>query len=1163
MGLRHEWDAVRVWRILLLVAHEYCGVRAMLEKVLVANRGEIAIRAFRAAYELGIRTVAVYTPDDRSSVHRQKADEAYEIGEPGHPVRAYLDVEALVETAVRVGADSIYPGYGFLSESAAFAKACDEAGLTFVGPPAEVLSLTGDKMQARREAEKADVAVLAASELVSDSEEAQAAVEDIGYPVFVKAAGGGGGRGLRRVERPEDLSEAVDAAMREAEGAFGDASVFLEQALTRPRHIEVQILADATGEVIHLYERDCSVQRRHQKVVEMAPAPNLDPDLKERLCEDAVRFGRQVGYLNAGTVEFLVGEDGEHAVMEMNPRIQVEHTVTEETTDVDIVRTQLMIAGGETLEDLGLSQEGVQQRGVALQCRVTTEDPAQNFQPDTGRISAYRSPGGLGIRTDGGTVYSGAEVSPYFDPLLVKVTARGPDLLTAARRASRALAEIRVRGLDTNVAFLRAVLADEDFLAGRVSTAFIDERPHLTAASAGKDRASRLLSLLADVTVNQPHGPPPPAPDPRTKLPPPGILKEEAPPGPKQRLEGLGPEGFAEWMRGNEALLVTDTTMRDAHQSLFATRMRTFDILAAAPHVARMLPGLLSAEVWGGATFDVALRFLHEDPWERLARIREALPNVCLQMLLRGQNTVGYTTYPSEVVRAFVAEARATGMDIFRVFDANNEVSRMRPAIEAVREAGGLAEGALSYTGDLSDPKEQLYTLDYYLRLATDLVEAGSHVLCIKDMAGLLRAPAARTLVSALRREFDLPVHLHTHDTAGGQLATYLAALEAGVDAVDGAAAPLSGMTSQPSLSAIVAVTDHTERETGISLDALGDLEPYWEAVRTLYAPFEAGLRSPTGTVYRHEIPGGQLSNLRQQAIEMGLGNRFEEIERLYARCDELLGRLVKVTPTSKVVGDLALYLISGDIDPDDLEEDPASQDLPDSVLGFLRGELGEPPGGWPEPFRSRALSDRETDDDSGDDELSEEDRDALPTGGGVNSERRSTLNRLLLPGPAAEKAEADEKYGNVSVVPTKAFLYGLETGEELAVDLEPGVRLYVSLETVMEPDERGIRTLLVSLNGQSRPVDAQDRSREPEVPAHEKADPDEPGHVAAPMMGAVTLSVEEGEEVEEGRQIGTMEAMKMESSIGAPVSGTVERLVVQSGANVESGDLLLVIQTG
>ncbi|MDP9425902.1 MAG: pyruvate carboxylase [Actinomycetota bacterium] len=1134
----------------------------MLKKVLVANRGEIAIRAFRAAYELGIRTVAVYTPDDRDSLHRQKADEAYEIGESGHPLRAYLDAGTLVETARRVGADAIYPGYGFLSEDPAFSRACEEAGIVFVGPPPSVLALTGNKLEARKAAEGAGVPVLSASGTVSDPDEARKRAEEIGFPIFVKAASGGGGRGMRLMQKPEDLAGAVETAMREAEAAFGDPTVFLEQAIKRPRHIEVQILADAGGEVIHLYERDCSVQRRHQKVLEMAPAPNLDPELRAQLCSDAVRFGQKVGYRNAGTVEFLVGEDGEYAFIEMNPRIQVEHTVTEETTDVDLVHAQLRIAGGEILADLGLSQEGIRQRGVALQCRVTTEDPADGFRPDTGRISAYRSPGGAGIRLDGGTTHSGAEVSPYFDSLLVKLTARGPDLPAAARRATRALAEIRVRGVATNVAFLRAVLADEDFLAGRVSTSFVDERPHLTSVSTGKDRASRLLALLADVTVNRPHGPPPAAPDPRTKLP--ALPEGEPPAGTKQRLRELGPEGFARWMRDSEALLITDTTMRDAHQSLFATRMRTFDMLAAAPHVANGLPNLLSAEAWGGATFDVALRFLYEDPWERLARLSEALPNVCLQMLLRGQNTVGYTTYPSDVVRAFVSEAHRTGMDVFRIFDANNDVARMRPAIEAVRETGALAEGAISYTGDLSDPREKLYTLDYYLRLAEGLAEAGSHVLCIKDMAGLLRAPSARKIVSALRSEFDLPVHLHTHDTSGGQLATYLAAVEAGVDAVDGAAAPLSGMTSQPSLSAIVAATDHTEQETGLSLDALADLEPYWEAVRTLYAPFEAGLRSPTGTVYRHEIPGGQLSNLRQQARAMGLGERFEEIEKAYARCDDLLGHLVKVTPTSKVVGDLALYLLSSNVDPGDLEKDPSSYDLPDSVLGFLRGELGEPPGGWPEPFRSRALEGRDGDGNTDDNpegvSLSDEDRTALGSAD-EGPERRRALDKILLPGPTTEKGKAEESYGDVSVVPTRAFLYGLETGEELAIDLEPGVRLYVELEAVTEADERGIRTLLVSLNGQSRPVDARDRSLEPEVSARERADTNDPGHIAAPMTGVVTITVEEGEEVEAGKQLGTMEAMKMESSISAPSAGTVEKLAVKSGTRVEPGDLLLVLK--
>ena len=1000
---------------------------------------------------------------------------------------------------------------------------------------------------------------LNASGSVESEDEALKEAERIGYPVFVKAAGGGGGRGLRLVERTSDLLGAVQTARREAEGAFGDSTVFLEQALVRPRHIEVQILADgidgieagAEGNVIHLYERDCSVQRRHQKVLEIAPAPNLDSKLRDRLCEEAVRFGEAVSYKNAGTVEFLVSEDGEHAFIEMNPRIQVEHTVTEETTDIDIVHAQLRIAGGETLSDLDLLQQNIRQRGVALQCRVTTEDPAQGFRPDTGRVTTYRSPGGAGIRVDDAGAYAGAEISPYFDSLLAKLTARGADLPSAARRAKRALAEFRVRGVATNTAFLRAVLADPAFLAGEATTSFIDERPHLTAVATGQDRASRLLDLLADVTVNRPLGEPPAVPDPRSKLPP--LPEMEPPPGSRQRLQELGPEGFARWLRESSAIQITDTTMRDAHQSLFATRMRTFDILAASPHISRMMPQLFSAEVWGGATFDVALRFLHEDPWERLARIREALPNVCLQMLLRGQNVVGYTRYPKDVVRSFVEETHRTGLDIFRIFDANNDVEQMRPAVEAVLEAGAVAEGCLCYTADLSDPKEDLYTLDYYLRLAEELAEAGSHVLCIKDMAGLLRAPAARRLVSALRSEFDLPVHLHTHDTAGGQLATYLAAMEAGVDAVDGAAAPMSGMTSQPSLSAIVAATDHTDKATGLSLDALGKMEPYWEAVRTLYAPFEAGLRSPTGTLYRHQIPGGQLSNLRQQAISMGLGERFEEVEEYYDRCDKLLGRLVKVTPTSKVVGDLALYLLSTGTEPEAFAADPAAYDLPDSFLGFLRGDLGTPPGGWPEPLRSRVLEGRG--DGAPDQGLSDEELAALD-----GERRREALSRLMLPGPADEQKEAEERWGEVSALPTKEFLYGLEPGEEVAVDLEPGVRLYIQLEATTEPDERGIRTLLIDLNGQPRPIDAQDRVLEPETPAREKADASKKGHVAASMSGVVTLTIEEGQRVEEGEQMGTIEAMKMESALRAPTSGIVERVAVTSRTNVEPGDLLIVL---
>ena len=844
----------------------------MFSKVLIANRGEIAVRALRAAREIGSKTVAVFPHEDRWSEHRMKAEEAYEIGEVGHPVRAYLDPDAIVAVAVQCGADAVYPGYGFLSENPALAEACAAAGITFIGPSAEVLTLTGNKARAIAAAKAAGVPVLQSVPPSTDVEELVAAAEAIEAPLFVKAVAGGGGRGMRKVDDRADLREAIETCMREAEGAFGDPTVFIEQAVVDPRHIEVQILADGTGSddgVIHLYERDCSVQRRHQKVVEIAPAPNLDPEIRERMCADAVRFAREIGYKNAGTVEFLLDPSGRYVFIEMNPRIQVEHTVTEEVTAVDLVQSQMLIAAGATLADLGLTQDSVRPQGFALQCRITTEDPANGFRPDTGKITTYRSPGGPGVRLDGGTTYSGAEISPHFDSMLAKLTCRGRTFESAVQKARRALLEFRIRGVSTNVGFLQAVLADPDFAAGGVTTSFIEDHPQLLKAQVGGDRASRLLTYLADVTVNQPHGEARVSVTPSSKLP--SLDRSQpVPDGTRQLLREVGPEEFARRLRAQDRVAVTDTTFRDAHQSLLATRVRSRDLLAVAEHVSRTTPELWSVECWGGATYDVALRFLAEDPWERLAALREAIPNIGLQMLLRGRNTVGYTPYPTEVTEAFVQEAAETGIDVFRIFDALNDVSQMRPAIDAVRATGtSVAEVALCYTGDLSSPAETLYTLDYYLRLAEQIVDAGAHVLAIKDMAGLLRAPAARTLVTALRERFDLPVHLHTHDTPGGQLATLVAAIDAGVDAVDAACAAMAGTTSQPALSALVSATDHSARETGLSLAAVNALEPYWEATRRVYAPFESGLPAPTGRVYRHEIPGGQLSNLRQQAIAL------------------------------------------------------------------------------------------------------------------------------------------------------------------------------------------------------------------------------------------------------------------------------------------------------
>jgi len=1126
----------------------------MFRKVLVANRGEIAIRAFRAAYELGCQTVAVFPWEDRNSEHRLKAYEAYQIGEKGHPVRAYLSVPEIIRAAQRAGADAVYPGYGFLSENPELAVACQQAGITFVGPPPAVLALAGNKSRAVAAARDAGVPVLASCAPSADIDYLTAAADKIGFPVFVKAVAGGGGRGMRRVIEPAGLRVALEAASREAESAFGDPIVFLERAVIDPRHIEVQILADSTGNVIHLYERDCSVQRRHQKVVEVAPAPNVDPDLRERICADAVTFARKIGYINAGTVEFLVARDGRHVFIEMNPRIQVEHTVTEEITDIDLVSAQLRIAAGETLADLGLSQDTIVPHGAALQCRITTEDPANEFRPDIGTITAYRSASGAGVRLDGGTMHAGAQISAHFDSLLVKVTCRGRDFATAVRRARRALTEFRIRGLATNIPFLIALLDEPDFLAGKVTTSFIEERPHLLIARQPADRGTRLLTYLGDVTVNRPHGDPPDLVDPVSKLP--SIdLDSQPPTGSRHQLLALGPEGFAHWLRARDSVGVTDTTFRDAHQSLLATRVRSKDLVAVAPYVARMTSQLLSLECWGGATYDVALRFLAEDPWERLAALRAAVPNVCLQMLLRGRNTVGYTPYPTEVTAAFVKQAVETGLDIFRIFDALNDVIQMRPAIDAVRETGwAVAEVALCYTADLSDPAEKLYTLDYYLRLAEQIVQAGAHVLAIKDMAGLLRPPAARTLVAALRSRFDLPVHLHTHDTPGGQLATLLAAIDAGVDAVDAAAASMAGTTSQPALSALVAATEHTERSTGLDLRAVYDLEPYWELVRKVYAPFESGLASPTGRVYHHEIPGGQLSNLRQQAVALGLADRFEQVEEAYAAADRMLGRLVKVTPSSKVVGDLALHLVGAGVEPKEFEADPARFDIPDSVIGFLHGELGVPPGGWPEPLRTKALVGRSGPRRMA--ELSALDRQ------GLQGDRARTLNRLLFAGPTAEFEEHREAYGDTSVLPSKEFFYGLRPGEEHAVDLDPGVRLLIQLQAIGDVDERGMRTVMCTLNGQLRPLQVRDRSVASKVPAAEKADRSNGKQVSAPFAGVVTLQVSEGDTVAAGQLVATIEAMKMEAGITAPLSGTVARLAIKSVQQVEGGDLILELRS-
>jgi pyruvate carboxylase len=1104
----------------------------------------------------------VFPYEDRNSMHRLKADEAYQIGVVGHPVRAYLDVSEIIRVAKESGADAIYPGYGFLSENPELAKAAAENGITFIGPGEHVLEMAGNKVTAKEHAIAAGVPVLKSTPATRDIEELLAGAADIGFPIFAKAVAGGGGRGMRRVETPEELRGALEAAMREADSAFGDPTMFLEQAVLRPRHIEVQILADGAGETLHLFERDCSVQRRNQKVVEIAPAPNISDELRDALHSDAIKFAKSIGYVNAGTVEFLVDtvgpRAGTHVFIEMNPRIQVEHTVTEEVTDVDLVQSQMMIASGMTFDEIGLHQQDIVLHGAALQCRITTEDPTAGFRPDTGKIAAYRSPGGAGVRLDGGTVDVGAQISPHFDSMLAKMTCRGRDFPAAVRRARRALAEFRIRGVSTNIPFLQGVLDDPDFIAGDLSTSFIEERPQLLGGHQSKDRGTKILNWLSDVTVNQPNGQRVGSVEPAHKLP--KIdLGAPAPDGSRQRLLELGPAGFAADLRAQTALAVTETTFRDAHQSLLATRVRTRDLVAVAPYVARMTPQLLSVEAWGGATYDVALRFLGEDPWERLATLREALPNVAIQMLLRGRNTVGYTPYPTEVTDAFVKEAAATGVDIFRIFDALNDVEQMRPAIESVLATGTtIAEVAVCYTGDLLDPAEDLYTLDYYLKLAEQIVANGAHILAIKDMAGLLRPAAAAKLVAAFRENFDLPVHVHTHDTAGGQLATLLAASQAGADAVDVASAPMSGTTSQPSASALVAALAHTERDTGLSLQAVSDLEPYWEAVRQVYRPFESGLPGPTGRVYHHEIPGGQLSNLRQQAIALGLADDFELIEDLYAAANKILGRIPKVTPSSKVVGDLALHLAAVKADPADFEANPGNYDIPDSVIGFMAGELGELPGGWPEPFRTKVLEGKNV--TIGVTPLTADDREGLA---GDALLRRATLNRLLFPAPTRQFEQMRELFGDLSVVDTVDYLYGLTQGVEHVVEIDKGVRLFVGLQAIGEVDDKGMRTVMTTLNGQLRPVNVRDRSIAVETKAAEKADGSKPGQVPAPFSGVVTLKVEEGASVAAGEAVATIEAMKMEAAITTPVAGVVTRLAIPKTQQVEAGDLIVVITPG
>jgi pyruvate carboxylase len=1145
-----------------------------LQKILAANRSEIAIRVFRSAHELGLRTVAIYAHEDRFALHRFKADEAYQVGQPGEPLRAYLGIEPIVALAKQVEVDLIHPGYGFLSENPAFARACREAGLTFVGPREEVLERLGDKLAARHIAAAANVSVLAGSDApVKSAAEARKLADKLGYPVIVKAAMGGGGRGMRVAHERSQLDEAVSQAQREAGAAFGIADVFLEEFVARARHLEVQLLGDAHGNLVHLFERDCSVQRRHQKVVEMAPALNLDAATRQRLLDAALAVGRAVRLDNAGTVEFLFDVDrGDFYFIEVNPRIQVEHTVTEEITDFDLVKCQILIAQGASLADpeIGLGEQAnVQAHGFALQCRVTTEDAANRFIPDYGRLSHYRSASGMGIRLDAGTAFSGAVITPFYDSLLVKVTAHGLRFVDAARRMERCLQEFRVRGVKTNIPFLLNLVTHPKFLQGGVTTKFLDETPELFDLPTRQDRASRLLSYLGEVIVNG-------NPEIRDKVTrwQGGKVKDRAltvtlssaPAGTRDKFFELGPERFAAWVRKQQRLLLTDTTFRDAHQSLLATRMRTYDMLHIAPTYARRHAGLFSLEMWGGATFDTALRFLKEDPWQRLAALRERVPNILFQMLLRANNAVGYTNYPDNVVKAFIKEAAQAGIDLFRIFDALNWLPNLKLAVETVRNCGQLCEPALCYTGDILDPKRTKYTLAYYVDLARQLEKMGANLLAIKDMAGLCKPHAAQLLVKALRQEIGIPIHFHTHDAAGGQLGSLLRAADEAVDVVDVAMAPLAGMTSQPSLNALVEAVRFTPRDTGLEFEPLQETAEYWEEVRRHYAPFESGQLAASAEVYRHEMPGGQYTNLYQQAQAVGVGDRWHQVCRTYAEVNRLFGDIIKVTPTSKVVGDMALFMVANKLSARDVLEGPRELAFPESVVEFFEGKLGQPVGGFPKDLQKRVLRGRKPLRGRPGATLSAADfaatRERLEKDLGRTVRDREVVTDLLYPRVFADFLAHQAKYSDTSVLPTPVFFHGMQPGEEVSVEIEPGKTLIVKFLAVGDPHEDGRRTVFFELNGQPREVLVLDRSLAAEVPAHAQAEPGNPWHVAAPMPGLVaSVFVAPGDRVTAGQNLLTLEAMKMETTVRAEQAGTVADVLVRRGTQVDTGDLLVQLE--
>jgi pyruvate carboxylase len=1143
-------------------------------KLLVANRSEIAIRVFRSAHELGIRTVAIYAHEDRFALHRFKADEAYRIGETGEPLRSYLDIEGIVALAREREVDAIHPGYGFLSENAKFAQACKDAGIVFVGPRVEVLEQLGDKLAARRLANIAKVPILSGSdEPVKDKAKARKLAKSLGYPIIVKASMGGGGRGMRIAQTADQLDEAIDQAQREAGAAFGVADVFLEKFINRARHIEVQLLGDRHGNLVHLFERDCSLQRRHQKVVELAPAPNLDEKIRQGMWNAALAVGRAAGLDNASTVEFLFDVDtGKYYFIEVNPRIQVEHTVTEEITGYDLIKSQILIAQGQALSDpeIGMGDQAkIMQHGFAIQCRVTTEDPANKFVPDHGRLSHYRSAGGLGIRLDAGTAFSGAVITPFYDSLLVKVCAHGLRFIDAARRMERCLQEFRVRGVKTNIPFLINLVQHDTFLSGNCTTRFLDESPELFHLPERKDRATKVLTYIAEVLVNGHHEAPVRNLSPEKRK---AIARElipvpahetTTPDGTKQILDRDGPAGVAKWVKEQKKLLLTDTTFRDAHQSLLATRMRTYDMLQIAPVYANRHADFFSLEMWGGATFDTSMRFLKEDPWQRLADFRAKVPNILLQMLLRANNAVGYANYPDNVVKLFIHESAQAGIDVFRIFDALNWLPNMKLAIESVLAEGKICEPAICYTGDILDKRRSKYSLKYYVDLAKEFENLGATILGIKDMAGLCKPYAAQKLVHALKQEIGIPIHFHTHDSAGGQISSLMMAAQEGVDIVDVAMAPLSGMTSQANLNTLVECLRFTERDTGMDFDALHRTAQYWDGVRRYYLPFESGQFSSSAEVYRHEMPGGQYTNLYQQAQALGIETRWAECCRMYAEVNRMFGDIVKVTPTSKVVGDMALFMVANNLKPADVETGTRELAFPESVVEFFEGKLGQPVGGFPEKLQARVLKGRKpmttrpganlpaADIEGTRKRLEEQHKHPMSD--------REVVTHLLYPRVYEEFLTHQAKCSDVSVLPTTVFFYGMEKGDEVSTDIEPGKTLFIKFLTIGDAHLNGRRLVFFELNGQPREVSVVDKALSGEVKTHPKAEQGNPKQIGAPMPGlVVNVNVVAGEEVTAGQKLVTMEAMKMETTVYAERAGKVTEVLVRPQLQIEAGDLLL-----